>query len=87
MGSYKVRWKRSAEKDLRRIDEQEVARIIGATESLEDDPFPTQYRKLRGSKRNYRVRVGDYRIIYAVDVKARIVTVFHIRHRKDVYRA
>ncbi len=86
MDSFRVQWKRSAEKDLRKIDPQEIPRIIEATESLEDDPFPPQHRKLQGSKTNYRIRVGDYRIIYHVNIKARIVTVFHIRHRKDAYK-
>ncbi|MEX2722199.1 MAG: type II toxin-antitoxin system RelE/ParE family toxin [Candidatus Wukongarchaeota archaeon] len=86
MGSYKVLWKKSAERDLRNIDLQQIPRIIKAVESLEDDPFPPQSRKLRGSKQTYRIRVGDYRIIYQADIKAKVVIIYHIRHRKVTYR-
>ncbi|WP_456474556.1 type II toxin-antitoxin system RelE family toxin [Candidatus Pyrohabitans sp.] len=86
MDSYEIRWKNSAERDLRKIDSQHVPRIIKAVESLVDDPFPPQRRKLRGSEQNYRIRVGNYRVIYQVDTKARIVTIYHVRHRREAYR-
>lgn len=59
MDSYEIRWKRSTERDLQNIDSQQVPRIIDAVESLTDSPFPSQCRKLRGSERDYRIRVGD----------------------------
>ena len=60
MGSYEILWKRSVERDLRNIDPSQVTRIITAVESLEDNPFPSQCRKLQGSEGDYRIRVGDY---------------------------
>ena len=86
MDSYEIRWKRSAERDLRKIDPQQIPRIIRAVESLADNPFPPQYRKLRGSEQDYRIRVGDYRVIYQVDTRTKIVTIYHLRHRKEAYR-
>lgn len=86
MGSYDIRWKGSAEWDLRNIDPQQIPRIIQAVEFLADNPFPTQCRKLRGSEQDYRIRVGDYRVIYQVDVKANMVTIYHVRHRREAYR-
>jgi mRNA interferase RelE/StbE len=86
MDSYEIRWKRSAERDLRNIDPQQVHQIIKAVESLVDNPFPPQHRKLRGSERDYRTRVGDYRVIYQVDIKTKIVIIYHVRHRKEAYR-
>ena len=86
MGSCEIHWKRSAERDLRGIDPQQVPRIIKAVEPLADNPFPPQHRKLIGSERDYRIRVGDYRVVYQVDTKAKVVTVCHVRHRKDAYR-
>ena len=86
MGSYEIRWKGSAERDLRNIDPQQILRVIQAIESLVDNPFPSQCRKLRGSERDYRIRVGDYRVIYQVDVKAKVVTIYHVRHRREAYR-
>ena len=62
--SYKISWKRSTEKDIRNIDRKQIPRIIHKIESLADNPFPTGYRKIRGSEHEYRIRVGDYRVVY-----------------------
>ncbi len=86
MDSYDIQWKRSAEKDLRDIDRQYIPRLIKAIEGLETDPYPSGHRKLLGSDASYRIRVGDYRIIYQVNSANRLVAIFHIRHRKDAYR-
>lgn len=67
MGSYEIKWKGTAERDLRKLDKQHIPGIVNAVESLSDNPYPTQYRKLQGSERNYRIRSGDYRVIYEVD--------------------
>ena len=86
MASFSVRLKRSAEKDLRRIDKSRVPDIIAAIERLEDDPRPVGCRKLVGSNTSYRIRVGDYRILYLVEDAVCVVEVERVRHRKDVYR-
>jgi len=86
MGSFEVFWKRSAEHDLRKIDRQYIPQLLKAVENLSQDPFPSNCRKLRGSKLSYRIRIGEYRVIYQVDSKNRIVTIFHVRHRQDAYR-
>ncbi|TKJ41371.1 type II toxin-antitoxin system mRNA interferase toxin, RelE/StbE family [candidate division TA06 bacterium B3_TA06] len=86
MASYNIRWKHSAEKDLRSIDPQHIPPIIEAVESLGDNPFPPHHRKLRGAERIYRIRIKDYRVIYQVDDKAKVVIVYHIRHRSQAYR-
>ena len=86
MDSYEIQWKDSAERDLRNIEPQQVPRIIKAVESLVDNPFPRQHRKLRGSERDYRIRVGDYRVIYQVDTKRKVLTIYHVRHRREAYR-
>ena len=85
MHSYEILWKSSAERELRNIDSSTIPRIIEAIELLADNPFPSQCRKLRGSERNYRIRVGDYRVIYQVDVKTKVIIIFHVRHRKEAY--
>ena len=82
MASYEVRWKQSAERDLRRLDPSRVPRIVRAVDLLADDPFPRESRKLQGTEKQYRLRIGDYRIIYQVDVSAKIIVVFHVRHRR-----
>ncbi|MEX2605800.1 MAG: type II toxin-antitoxin system RelE/ParE family toxin [Kiritimatiellia bacterium] len=86
MGSYKVRFARSAEKDLRRIDKPRIPSVVEAIEALEKDPRPDGCKKLTGSGASYRIRVGDYRVIYTVEDTIRIVEIGRVRHRKDVYR-
>ena len=86
MDSYKVEFTRSAEKDLRRIDKQFVARIFAAIESLECDPRPVGCTKLSGSEHTYRIRVGSYRVIYDIEDDRLLVLVIKVGHRKDVYK-
>ncbi len=86
MDLFKIDPKGSFEHDLRKIDRQFIPRIFEAIESLSENPFPVQSRKMKGSESSYRLRVGDYRVIYQVDTKNKVVTVYHARHRKDVYK-
>jgi mRNA interferase RelE/StbE len=86
MGSYRIEFARSAERDLRRIDRPVVPRIVSAIAGLEANPRPPGTKKLVGADRTYRLRVGDYRVIYTVDDSVFIVSVDRIRHRREVYR-
>lgn len=86
MESYEIIWKNSAERDLKNIDRQVVPRIIRAVESLAENPFPSMSRKLQGGEASYRIRWGDYRVIYQVDKDNKRLVIYHIRHRKEAYR-
>ncbi len=86
MVSYKIVWKGSSEHDFRNIYRQYISRILKANESLADDPFPVQSRKHKDSESSYRLRIGDYRVIYQVDSQSKILTIYHVRHRKDAYK-
>ncbi len=86
MGLFKIDSKGSLEHDLRKIDKQFIPKILEAIESLSEDPFPVQSRKMKGSESSYRLRVGDYRVIYQVDTKNKVVIIYHARHRKDAYK-
>ena len=86
MASCKVQWRNSTRKDLRGLPPQEVARIVEAVGHLANDPQPHGSQKLSGSERTYRIRVGDYRVIYEVFGTPLTVEVQRVRHRKDVYR-
>lgn len=86
MASYRIVFKPSVEKDLRALPKSVVARILERIESLKDDPLPRQSIKLAGAEQLYRIRIGDYRIVYGVDNKARQITVHYARHRREVYR-
>ncbi|MCD6335971.1 MAG: type II toxin-antitoxin system RelE/ParE family toxin [Candidatus Latescibacteria bacterium] len=54
---------------------------------LKTDPFPRGVTKLSGTERLYRIRMGDYRIVYEVDTQAKQVIIHYVRHRREVYRA
>ena len=86
MDSYEIHWKRSAEHDLRSIDPQQISPIIKAVESLVNNPFPSQYRKLKGSERIYRIRIGNYRVVYQLNIEAKAIIIYRVRHRKEAYR-
>ncbi len=86
MASYEIVWKSSAERDLKSIDRQFIPQIIENIESLSKNPFPLKHRKLQRAEASYRLRVRDYRVIYQVDTDKKLVTVYHIRHRKEAYR-
>lgn len=84
MAKYEVVFKRSVYKDLRPIPNADVKRILARIRSLADDPRPDGSEKLSGQER-YRIRQGDYRIIYAIEDTRLIVTVVKVGHRGQVY--
>jgi mRNA interferase RelE/StbE len=86
MASFNIQWRNSTKKDLRSLPRHEVTRIIEAVTQLADEPQPQGSQKLSGSERTYRIRIGDYRVIYEVFSDPPIVEVQRVRHRKDVYR-
>lgn len=86
MASYSVRFKPSVEKDFASLPKPFVSRVHERIQQLVDDPFPHQTVKLHGTERTYRLRVGDYRIVYEVDTDASLITIHAVRHRREVYR-
>jgi mRNA interferase RelE/StbE len=85
MASYRILLKRSVLKDLEPLPAQDRARIVERIGALADDPRPRGCEKLSALER-YRVRVGDYRIIYAIEDAELVVWVVRVGHRRDVYR-
>ena len=85
MTPYRVEVLPAALRALRRVDAQHRDRIRGAIELLAVDPRPPASRPLRG-RDAYRVRVGDYRIIYTIEDAVLLVVVVTLGHRRDVYR-
>jgi mRNA interferase RelE/StbE len=86
MASFEILWRNSTKKDLRSLPPSEVARIVTAVVKLADEPFPNGSQKLAGAEHTYRIRLGDYRVIYEVLVETRTIVIQRVRHRKDVYR-
>ncbi|MBM3178852.1 MAG: type II toxin-antitoxin system RelE/ParE family toxin [Chloroflexi bacterium] len=86
MVSYRVEWKGSAYKELQKLPRQMITRIIAAVADLSNDPYPSGVKKMVGSERSYRIRVGDYRVIYEIIENKLIIEIIRVRHRRDVYR-
>jgi len=86
MASYKLSFKQSVAKDLRRIPKDDVARILKRIDMLAENPRPPGSEKLSGQER-YRVRQGVYRIIYEIVDGALLVTVVKVGHRREVYQS
>ena len=83
---YKIFFKRSAEKELRGISPPFLKKILERIESLNADAKPAGVEKLKGEDRYFRVRQGDYRIIYEMNESERKIVMIKIGHRRDVYR-
>ena len=84
--AFSIEWKKSTRKDLRKLPASVVDRIVEAVEGLAENPFPHGVEKLAGSEHAYRIRLGDYRIVYEVVAELKLIEVQRVRHRKDVYR-
>jgi mRNA interferase RelE/StbE len=85
MGKYKIIFRKSVAQDMRRIPNRDLRRILAAIDSLSEEPRPPGVEILSGQEK-YRVRQGNYRIIYEISDKSVIVVVVKVGHRKDVYR-
>ena len=83
---YRILLERSAEKDLARLATEIHNRVITSIQTLAQNPRPPGCRKLAGSKNDWRIRVGDYRVVYEIADEIRIVRVNRVRHRREVYR-
>lgn len=83
---YTVSIERRVYKDLDKIPLPDVEKIYEQIMALQHDPRPLGLKKLRGSKDRYRIRQGDYRIVYILDDAQKTVDIILVRHRKDVYR-
>ena len=83
---YALFIKPSAERDLRKLSRTTRERIHLKILTLRDDPRPHGSRKLSGNLEGWRIRVGDYRILYYIDDATKSITVVRVKHRRDVYR-
>jgi mRNA interferase RelE/StbE len=83
---YEVHLERAVENDLKRLPTTTFHRIILQIKALAENPRPSGCRKLTGSKNDWRIRIGDYRVLYEIDEKARAVRIMRVRHRREIYR-
>jgi mRNA interferase RelE/StbE len=86
MASYDVELTSSAERELKMLSGQLIARMVPRLESLASNPRPPGCKKLRGGDNEWRIRVGDYRLVYTIDDAKLLVEVTRIGHRSEVYK-
>ena len=85
MAKYKIEIKRSAVKEIEGLPHKDMLAVLSKIKRLADDPRPHDCKKLSAQEK-YRIRCGNYRILYAIEDAVLIVFVVKVGHRKDVYR-
>ncbi|WP_071187667.1 type II toxin-antitoxin system RelE/ParE family toxin [Trichormus sp. NMC-1] len=85
--SYEVIIPKPVKKQLDALPGDVRERILEKILSLVEDPRPSGIKKLKGFDGEYRIRVGDYRVRYAIDDQALTVLILHCQHRKDIYKS
>jgi len=85
MADYSITFARSARKELESLNAPLVQRIFPKIEELAKEPRPKGCRKLRGEKNLWRIRVGDYRVIYTINDDKKVVDIIAVRHRRAAY--
>jgi len=83
---YRVKFAPRAARDFCSLERATQQRLRGQIDRLEEDPRPRGCEKLSGGDDLYRIRVGDYRIVYQVQDRVLVVLVVRVGHRRDVYR-
>ncbi len=86
MSPYQVTFARSARRELEDLPRSIAARILTRIEALAENPRPHGCKKLQGANQLWRIRVGEYRVVYKIDNKERMVDITVIRHRSEAYR-
>jgi mRNA interferase RelE/StbE len=86
VADYVVVFARSARKELQNLDPQVARRILKQVEALVTKPRPSGVVKLEGAADLWRIRVGEWRVVFRISDRDRLVDVIAVRHRSDVYR-
>lgn len=86
MASYSVLHTQSFEKDLRRMPAWLIRRVMGRADALSENPFPKQAEKAKGGADLYKIRIGDYRLVYSVRTASRSIALHLIDLRDTVYK-
>ena len=84
--TYSIQFQPKVEKDLKPLPKTILLRVFRQIMALQDEPLPQSALKLTGVDGLYRIRVGDYRIVYEVLQDDKLVIVHYVRHRRDAYR-
>lgn len=84
--AYEIVWKKSAVKELSKIDKINSNKIYDNISELSKESIPNNSKKLKGTTNNYRLRIGDFRVIYSIYQNTLIIEIIKIAHRKDIYK-
>ena len=84
---YRVEFTSAAARKVRKLDRPVRARLLDAIESLTTSPRPDRVKKLTSTENAWRIRVGDYRIIYSIEDDILVMTVVRVAHRREIYRS
>lgn len=85
MAKYEIRIRKSAQREIRNLAKKTLSKVIEKIEALSEEPRPKGCKKLIGYDNYWRIRVGNYRIVYTIDDEILIIEVVVVRHRKDAY--
>ena len=85
MSNYSVQVKPSARKELEALPDNMLARVFQRMEALRSEPRPARCKKPKGHKDQWRVRVGDWRVVYIIDDAAKLISITRIAHRREAY--
>jgi mRNA interferase RelE/StbE len=85
-GTHKVEIENSAARAIQRLQRHDQRRVLTAIAALADEPRPHGCEKLSGFDTTFRIRIGNYRVVYIVDDAVRAITVTRVGHRREVYR-
>lgn len=84
--AHTILFKPAAAREFRKLPEEVKRRLKPKIDALANDPRPPGVEKLAGSETSYRIRVGDYRILYRIEDKALLISIVRIAHRREAYR-
>ncbi|MFH1326839.1 MAG: type II toxin-antitoxin system RelE/ParE family toxin [archaeon] len=82
---FVLEWKEGAINQLQNLDSNLARRIYKKVDTLKKDPFTKNIKRLKGEKA-FRLRIGDYRVIFDIDQNKRIITILRLGHRKNIYK-
>jgi mRNA interferase RelE/StbE len=83
--TYKIEIERQAKKELYKLPKQAIQTLVNAIDELAIDPFPPGAKKLIG-RTGFRIRCGNYRVLYVIDTARKLVRIFRVGDRKEIYR-
>ena len=86
MANYRIELSATAEKQIRKLGQENQIRVLRAIKRLGGEPHPPGSRKLRGYEDVYRIRVGTFRVLYSIENDRLLIIVLKVGHRKDIYR-